>query len=46
MPDAELCELLAQVKADLKDDRIAEYGVDILFAHQPARQAIIKSSFR
>jgi hypothetical protein len=32
---AELCELLAQVEADLKDDRIVEYGVDILFAHQP-----------
>jgi hypothetical protein len=35
LADAELCELLAQVEADLKDDRIAEYGVDILFAHQP-----------
>src|ERR1700751_6111330 len=35
LTDAELGELLAQVEADLKDDRIAEYGVDILFAHQP-----------
>jgi hypothetical protein len=35
LTDAELCELLMQVEADLKDDRIAEYGVDILFAHQP-----------
>jgi hypothetical protein len=35
LADTELCELLAQVEADLKDDRIAEYGVDILFAHQP-----------
>jgi AraC-like DNA-binding protein len=33
--DAELGELLGQVEADLKDARIAEYGVDILFAHQP-----------
>jgi hypothetical protein len=35
LTDAELGELLAQVEGDLKDDRIAEYGVDILFAHQP-----------
>ena len=35
LTEAELCELLAQVEADLKDDRIAEYGVDILFAHHP-----------
>jgi hypothetical protein len=35
LADAELCELLAQVEADLKDDRIVEYGVDILFAHKP-----------
>ena len=35
LANAELCELLTQVEADLKDDRIAEYGVEILFAHQP-----------
>jgi hypothetical protein len=35
LADAELRELLAQVDADLKDDRIAEYGVEILFTHQP-----------
>jgi hypothetical protein len=35
LTDAELCELLVQVEADLKDDQIAEYGVDILFAHHP-----------
>ena len=29
LTDAELGELLAQVEADLKDDRIAEYGVDL-----------------
>lgn len=31
----ELDELLDQLEADLKDDEIAEYGVEILFAHRP-----------
>ena len=31
----ELDELLEQVEADLKDERIAEYGIEILFAHRP-----------
>jgi hypothetical protein len=31
----ELRELLEQVEADLKDERIAEYGVEVLFAHRP-----------
>ena len=35
LTEADLCELLEQVEADLKDDRIAEYGVEILFAHKP-----------
>jgi hypothetical protein len=35
LTEAELCELEAQVEGDLKDDRIAEYGVEILFAHRP-----------
>jgi hypothetical protein len=41
LTDAELSELLTQVEADLKDDRIAEYGVEILFAHHP-----VKGGFR
>ena len=35
LTEADLCQLLEQVEADLKDDRIAEYGVEILFAHKP-----------
>lgn len=35
LSEQELRDLLEQVEADLKDDRIAEYGVDILFAHRP-----------
>ena len=35
LSDGELDELLAQVSADLKDDRIAEFGRDILFARKP-----------
>lgn len=31
----ELDGLLEQVESDLKDERIAEYGVEILFAHRP-----------
>jgi hypothetical protein len=37
LSSAELQNLLEQVDADLKDDRIAEYGVDILFAHHPVQ---------
>jgi hypothetical protein len=35
----ELTEILEQVEADLKDDRIAEYGAEILFAHRPVKGA-------
>lgn len=35
LTEPELCELVAQVEGDLKDDRIAEYGVEILFTHRP-----------
>jgi hypothetical protein len=35
LTEAELCELVEQVEADLKNAAIAEYGVEILFAHQP-----------
>jgi hypothetical protein len=35
LTDAELCGLVRQIEGDLKDDRIAEYGVEILFAHRP-----------
>jgi hypothetical protein len=37
----ELEEILEQVEADLKDDRIAEYGAEILFARRP-----VKGGFR
>jgi hypothetical protein len=35
LTEAELSELLAQIEGDLKDNRIEEYGVEILFAHRP-----------
>jgi hypothetical protein len=35
LTEGELRELLGQVEADLKDNRIVEYGVEVLFAHQP-----------
>lgn len=35
LTEANLSALLEQVEADLKDNRIAEYGVEILFAHKP-----------
>ena len=35
LTEADLRELLEQVEVDLKDDRIAEYGAEILFAHKP-----------
>jgi hypothetical protein len=37
----ELEEILERVEADLKDDRIAEYGAEILFARRP-----VKGGFR
>jgi hypothetical protein len=39
LSEQELDELLAQVEADLKDDRIAEYGAEILFARRPVTGA-------
>lgn len=35
LTNAELPELVAQIEGDLRDDRIAEYGVEMLFAHRP-----------
>jgi hypothetical protein len=35
----ELNEVLSQVEADLKDDRIAEYGAEMLFARRPVTGA-------
>jgi hypothetical protein len=35
LTEEELSELVTQVEGDLQDDRIAEYGVEILFAHRP-----------
>jgi hypothetical protein len=42
----ELEEILEQVEADLKDDRIAEYGAEILFAHRPVKGAFRFRSVR
>jgi len=36
----ELNGLLEQVEADLKDNRIAEFGAEILFAHRPVKGAL------
>jgi len=35
LTDAELSELIVQIEGDLQDGCIAEYGVEILFAHRP-----------
>lgn len=35
LTDAELSDLVAQIEGDLRHDRIAEYGIEILFAHRP-----------
>jgi hypothetical protein len=40
----ELQDLLEQLDADLKDSRIAEFGVDILFAHKPVEGSFCFSS--
>jgi hypothetical protein len=39
LSEQELQEIFEQVEAELKDDRIAEYGVEILFAHRPVKGA-------
>jgi len=39
LSEQELNELLEQVEADLKDNRIAEYGAEILFARRPVTGA-------
>jgi hypothetical protein len=39
LSEQELNEVLSQVEADLKDDRIAEYGAEILFARRPVTGA-------
>jgi hypothetical protein len=39
LSEHELNELSEQVEADLKDDRIAGYGAEILFAHRPVTGA-------
>jgi hypothetical protein len=39
LSEQELREILDQVEAELKDDRIVEYGAEILFAHRPVKGA-------
>ena len=39
LTDEELSELVTQIEGDLRDDRFAEYGVEILFAHRPVTGA-------
>jgi hypothetical protein len=39
LSEQELEEILEQVEAELKDDRIAEYGAEILFARRPVKGA-------
>ncbi len=39
LSDAELGDLVQQVEADLRDNRIAEFGAEILFAHRPVKGA-------
>lgn len=35
LTNSDLSDLIAQIEGDLNDDRVAEYGVEILFAHRP-----------